>query len=79
VSAAVREPSPGPLTSPSKLAAIEARTASWNRQSALIDEIRTGLYVAHAGDRVTFANLTKVEIALHWLEEDVKELLKRKQ
>jgi hypothetical protein len=66
----------------SKLAGIDTRMATWDRQTALIDEIRSeqlrgGYTIYSMGDAQ--ARLTKLEITLHRLEEDVKELLKRKQ
>ena len=65
----------------SKLAAIETRMATWDRQAALIDEVRSeqlrgGYTLSSMGDAQS--RLTKLEITLHRLEEDVKDLLRRK-
>jgi hypothetical protein len=65
----------------SKLAAIEARMANWDRQAALVDEIRAeqlrGGYTLYSmGDAQ--GRLLKLELSLQRLEEDVKDILKRK-
>jgi hypothetical protein len=65
----------------SKLAAIEARMATWDRQAALVDEIRTEQLrggSAHYNVSDMQARLLKLEVSVQRLEEDVKDALKRK-
>jgi hypothetical protein len=65
----------------SKLAAIEARMANWDRQATLVDEIRSeqlrGGYTLYSMGDVQ-GRLLKVELSLRRLEDDVKDILKRK-
>src|SRR5262245_52777070 len=65
----------------SKLAAIETRMASWDRQATLVDEIRAeqlrGGYTLYSMGDVQ-SRLLKLELHLQRLEDDVRDFLKRK-